>query len=470
MSASAGAVHELPHHSRSAEPAAFRLLAAGVIALTALVIGGGLMSDSSAVGNLWILVWWSLLVTVVNLLPVESERGPLLAMDMPVLLGVAFAYGPVAAGMVAFCGSLDVRELRRQVSITRALYNRAQTSLSVMAAGLTFVSCGGQIGRWPQAALAALASVAADSIVNYPLAGLATALTSAVPLGQVLARMRFGPPQVFVPVYAGFGFLGLLLAESYVRLGIWGPVAFVVPVLLARQTFAAGRDLDKADRTLRGRRKVLRRVGESIADERRDERTRIATSLHDDVLQSLYNVTLHAQVIREDLRAGRLLDLDGDLPALIRASDEASGGLRAVIRDLRKSPLGRAGLVDTLLLLVQDLREQSVARIDVSVESVELSPDSQLLMYQIAREALMNAIQHSGAGTIRLLLGGSDAHVDLRIEDDGAGFHPEMVDQENHFGLQLMRERADAAGGSLTIESRRGAGTVVRARFPRGYS
>ena len=73
-----------------------------------------------------------------------------------------------------------------------------------------------------------------------------------------------------------------------------------------------------------------------------------AAALHDDVLQCLYNVTIRTQIIKEDLRGGRVLDLDDDVRALLEASEEAVEELRDVIGDLRRSTIGHAGLVDTL--------------------------------------------------------------------------------------------------------------------------
>ncbi|MBI3648361.1 MAG: sensor histidine kinase [Actinobacteria bacterium] len=206
-------------------------------------------------------------------------------------------------------------------------------------------------------------------------------------------------------------------------------------------------------------------MDERIAEERRDERARIAEALHDEVLQTLFNITIRAHVIKEDLRSGRLLDLDDDVPAVLEASERAVEEMRDVIRDLRRSPVGRAGLEDTLILLVKHLHDESGIRFVTTIGAVRAEASVQLLIYQIAREAMMNAVKHSGASTVWLGLSQGGGRIELCVEDDGGGFDPDITD-ERHFGLVLMRERAAAAMGELSIQSRPGEGTTVVVLLP----
>jgi signal transduction histidine kinase len=87
------------------------------------------------------------------------------------------------------------------------------------------------------------------------------------------------------------------------------------------------------------------------------------------------------------------------------------------------------------------------------------------LAYQIAREALTNAVRHSGARTIKIRVWQEDASIRLSIEDDGVGFSPNE-DKKDHFGLQLIRERAEAAQGSVLLDSAPGRGTRILASLP----
>ena len=104
-----------------------------------------------------------------------------------------------------------------------------------------------------------------------------------------------------------------------------------------------------------------------------DERARIAAALHDEVLQDLYNVTIRAQVLRQDLLTGRLLDLEDDLPAVIQASEAAVEDLREVIHGLRSAAVGHAGLIETLGLFARHVEDESRLQVVLSLDSSSLN-------------------------------------------------------------------------------------------------
>jgi len=234
---------------------------------------------------------------------------------------------------------------------------------------------------------------------------------------------------------------------------------FAVPLLLARQAILQTTELRRKQR-------ALNNVTLQILKERQDERTRIASALHDDVQQALYNVTLRTEVVREELRSGRLLALEDDIPALLQASQRTRSLLREVIRGLRRSNLGVGGLSATLLSLVDDLSSTWKGRIECHIEEVDGPPEIQLLVYQIGREALLNAVRHSNASLIEVRLFLESERICLVVADDGLGFLPEVVDVDQHFGVEIMKERARLAGGQLELRSRPQLGTQVIGRFP----
>jgi signal transduction histidine kinase len=383
-------------------------------------------------------------------------------MDLPLLLAAAFTFGPLASGLIALLGAVDIRELKREVSWSRAVWNRSQTSLSVMSASATFALLG-ELGDWPLTPLVALLALAADASVNYLIVGFGTSLRNRRPLLESLSAMRIGSPTTFLLSYACFGFLGILIAEAYSTFGLSGVLASVAPVILGRQAFLHRSRLENVEISLAQSTTALRHVDERIAAERRDERTRIAAALHDEVLQDLYNVTIRAQVLRQDLLSGRLLDLEDDLPAVVKASEAAVEDLREVIQGLRSATVGHAGLVETLTLFARHLETDSGVQIVQSLDSsTNLTPERELVVYQVAREALTNSVRHSHAKTIWLSLTSTSDSFEAVIEDDGSGFNLDELPNHLHFGLQLMQERADSIEGELEIRSRPGSGTVVK--------
>jgi signal transduction histidine kinase len=444
-----------------------KILSAASLLLTMGLVGLAAIRQPGLDGR--IVLPWALLVAFAEMAPIHSSAdSPWLSLDLPLLLGAAFVLGPALSGGIAFLGSLDTHEFRREISIYRAVYNRSQTALSVMAAAATFTALGGHVGGWPWTAVAALAALCVDCVVNYSLVGIGTALSTGRPILSVVSSMHIGPAEIFVPTYASFGFLGVLLAEAYVAVGFWGVVAFAAPLLLARGAFLHRHKFESVRSSLDARGQALRRVDERIADERKDERSRIAEALHDEVLQHLYNVSLRTQVLREDLRAGRLLSLDDDLPAVIESSEQAIDELRDVIRGLRRSPVGQAGLADTISLLVDHLRDQSGMNFIAQVEPIEGEPADQLLIYQIAREALQNAVKHSKARAVWVSLTQESQEVVIRVEDDGVGFDASVAHGDGrHFGLELIKERTDSLGGTLQLTSSPGCGVVIEIRIPR---
>jgi signal transduction histidine kinase len=404
---------------------------------------------------------WVLLVGLTSLVPVPTGRGAELSMDLPVLLAAAIVFQPAVAGAIAFLGAVDPREWKREVSLWMSVYNRAQIALSVIAASLAFHILGGRLGLWPWTALAGLIALGIDSLINYSLVAAASALKLRRGFRESLKAMRFGEPRVFIPTYVSFGFLGVMAAEAYESIGLVGVLAFVGPVLLAREAFIYRTQLESFARSLGVRGAALQKVDLQIADERRDEREVLAGEIHDEVLPPLFKVHLMGQVLRRDLEAGRLLDLDEDLPELLQATETAQDAIRSVLRNLRASSLGPSGLNSTLELLARSVEVETNATVRLEVEDVGGTPLVQLLLYRLAREAIRNSVKHSSAQNIRVRLWHEGEVIRMMVEDDGLGFDPERVDADAHFGLQLMRERVAALGGDIAIESRPGEGTRI---------
>jgi signal transduction histidine kinase len=454
------------HPPIHAQPFARVFVLATIVLDLGILLWGGLEAQDRFADAGWGLLAWGFAVAVIGIAALPFESGEQLGLDMPLLLAAGYLFGPFVAGSIAFVAYIDPREFRREISVTRALFNRAQTSLSTIAATSVFLAMDGDSGRWPLAVAAALAAVGADCLVNYGSVVVALSLHEGVSLRESLSRLHFGPPAEFALTYVSFGLLSLMLAEIYVAVGGWSLAIFAIPVVLARQAFSGSRNLEGATRRVEAQANALRRVSSTIADERRDERLSLAAGLHDDVLPPLYKVHLMGEVLKQNLAAGRLLALEEDLPELLRATEAANESVRTLSRNLRDSPLAAGGLERTLRLLVEHLERQGSTRIRLDAKDVRATPLVQLLAYQVAREALRNALRHSRASEVRVSLDKEDENLRLIVEDDGVGFAVESVDTRMHLGITLMQERVELAGGVLHIHSRPGEGTQVAARLP----
>lgn len=435
--------------------------------LCATVIPAALHSRLETGAPLGELVVWLAFVLFADLLAVPLTSEVLFTMSLPVLLAAGMVFQPWVAATLAMAGYVDAREFRGGICVQRALLNRFQVALSAMAASWVFHALGGSANNWPSVLIPAALALATDCLLNATLTASAVSLVSGVALPEALRALPLGPGPQFVLTYVCSGMLALLLATLYEYVGVWGLVVGVAPVLLAGQMLAEARRALDTSRALHEKSRAFRAVTEQVVAERHDERHRIACSLHDDVLQSLHYLTLHAQVIREDLRHGRLLQLEEDVPMLLRASQETADLTRGVIKDLRSSPLGRGGVAATLLQLAEQLRDEFRGRITTDISPIHGDDILQTTIYQVGREALTNAVRHSNAREIAIALDETNNRISLAVTDDGRGCDDVEAGRADHFGIHLMKERVSNVNGELSLESSSGMGTRVRAEFPR---
>jgi signal transduction histidine kinase len=400
------------------------------------------------------------LLAIVHLFPMKGWQSAHLVADWPIQVAAALLLPPVEVGLIGFIGAFDSREFRGQISFSKALFNRSQVGLNYFltswVAHRLIASPGTSNLILPLSFLILALAIS----VNYFLVGIEISLEHGYGLGAVLPRLRLGTPTDFLLTFAGWGVLGAMLAALYVRVHPAALIPLVLPMLLTRQALVRSQMFMDTTRAYHSREKVLAKLSSQIYEERSDERRLIAADLHDEVLQPLYKVTLMAHVLKADLATGRLLDIDTDLPELLSAAEIASNTLRELIGDLRRSTLGRAGLAAAIERLIQGSERASSARLDRRIDQVQVDPRRELVIYQIAKEGLSNALMHSRAALISIDLHQEPDAVVLGIKDNGVGFDP-LLERDSHYGLHIMRERAASVGGELFIDSSSGQGCSV---------
>jgi len=321
--------------------------------------------------------------------------------------------------------------------------------------------------EWPGVMLPGLVALALDAGVNFLLVATAVAIEDRIAPRGVLLKMFGASPWHYLAGYMLLGLLALPLSAAFEIGGVWAVGLFLAPLVLAREMFRQTQQVLRATERIRQKDEALLGAAGEVVRERKDERLALAGELHDEVLPSLFKVHLMGQVLRQDLAAGRLLELDEDLPDLLVAADAAQRAVRDLLGDLRRSPLGAGGLIPTLRMLVDQLDSAGAPAVTLDIEEFESTPLAQLLAYQVIREALHNAAKHARASKITVRLWKDADMVRVSVMDDGTGFAWPTVDGNRHFGLQLMKERIEAAGGGMFIDSRLGVGTTVAASVPR---
>lgn len=196
-----------------------------------------------------------------------------------------------------------------------------------------------------------------------------------------------------------------------------------------------------------------------------EERQRLARNLHDAVNQSLFSAGLIAEVLprlweKDQAEARRSLE---DLRRLTRG---AMAEMRALLAELRPSTLTDADLGDLLRLLGNAFAGRTNIPANVSVAGKGgLPAEVQVAIYRICQEALNNVAKHAQASNVDIALTHDEGAVELSIRDDGQGFDPKLI-ASGHYGLSMMRERAETSGLRLSITSKPGKGTTISIKWP----
>jgi signal transduction histidine kinase len=199
-----------------------------------------------------------------------------------------------------------------------------------------------------------------------------------------------------------------------------------------------------------------------------EERNRIAREIHDGIAQALAFMAL-----KLDLSERLLLTNPERAKEELRQVKET---LRSQIREVRHSifalrpiDLERYGFLESVRRYATAFAEQAGFRVRLSLpEKIELSQASELVFFRVLQEALTNAAKHGRPGLVQVKLtplgerGGL-----LEISDNGKGFRADAsAVAMGGFGLTQMRERVEARGGRLEVESAEGKGTTIRAELP----
>ena len=212
--------------------------------------------------------------------------------------------------------------------------------------------------------------------------------------------------------------------------------------------------------------RLRERAGQSAAVE---ERNRLARELHDSVAQSLYSVTLYAEAAARLVAAGETAEVSEHLRELGTTARDALREMRLLIFELSPPALEKSSLADAIQARLDAVESRGGMSVQLRVEGTErLGRQCRQELYQVAQEALNNALKHSRAQSVRILLEYGETQTRLSIRDDGVGFRVEQAQKSGGLGLRSMRERVERLGGALAVESQPSGGTLVCVTAPAG--
>jgi PAS domain S-box-containing protein len=213
--------------------------------------------------------------------------------------------------------------------------------------------------------------------------------------------------------------------------------------------------------------KNLQALTRRLVEAEEIERRRIARELHDRVGQNLSALNINLDIVLAQLKApAELVRRLEDSLALV---DGTLQSIENVMADLRPPLLEEYGLGAALAWYAEEFSQRTGVRVSVSdphEAGKPLRQEAAVALFRIAQEALNNIAKHARAKTANVVLDKDSQEVALCVSDDGCGFDVAKGAASGRWGMSTMRERAEAAGGRLTIDSRAGRGTRVRATVP----
>jgi signal transduction histidine kinase len=214
----------------------------------------------------------------------------------------------------------------------------------------------------------------------------------------------------------------------------------------------------------------LRALTRQLEYAKEEEKRRIARELHDEMGQLLSAIKINLKAL------GRLPHESGDrgerIVDAIALVDEMIGQVRAMALDLRPPLLDELGLVAALRAYAegQAVRTGVPIVVEANAAAESLRPETAIAAFRIVQEAVHNTVRHASATGVTVSVRSDAERLLLSVRDDGSGFDVQEALSRamtgRHLGLRGMRERVEALGGKLEIESAPGQGTEIRAAIP----
>lgn len=441
-----------------------------------------------------------LAVAIVELIPVPAWGGLQLSLSFPLLLGVAIIFEPAVATMIAFIGSVDPREFRRDVTLLKASFNRSQMALSILAASELFRLVAEPDSVWYVLLLGVLPAAAAAYVINAGLVAGLESLARGLTVRQVLVRMHGSAPYEFLLSYIGLGLFGAVIAQFYRTEGFWSVIVFLGPLVFARQMYFRSRALadrlaeqnetlaeqahkleellQKEHHTVRELRELNRMKGEFVAVVSHELRTPVTALIG-------YAKTLQQPAFSEDekLRAEFLERMERQGERLLRLVENL---LTASNLENNQLPiaLGRVLFEDLVREVVEGLATEADRIVaDVPSDLPVLLTDRQLLS-RVLQNLVDNALKYSPDGSpCELQARGAGDHIVFSVRDHGIGISPEelprifdrfyQVDSSSTrtfrgagLGLSLVQDLLDHLGGTIEVESVPGEGSRFTVTMP----
>jgi len=201
------------------------------------------------------------------------------------------------------------------------------------------------------------------------------------------------------------------------------------------------------------------------------ERKRIAQEIHDGIGQHWATIKFRLENILQQLDEKLATPLKEIFPIIHVGMEET----RRIQMNLRPPLLDDLGILATISWVCREFQKAHPEinfETKIGVKEQEVPSEVKTVIYRLTQEALNNIAKHSKADFVNISLGEKQGRIDFTIHDNGQGFDLGKVlsqkSYEKGIGLAGMKERAQFSGGTLSIETAKGAGTTIQAAWPIG--
>jgi len=211
----------------------------------------------------------------------------------------------------------------------------------------------------------------------------------------------------------------------------------------------------------------LRALAAHIVEVREEERKSLARELHDELGQSLTAIELYLRSLAR-IHGGDRGEAKEALGELLYLTNQSIHSVQRICSELRPAILDKLGLRAALEWLAESFSARDSLRVAAVLDFDEgvIGPKASTALFRIAQEALTNIARHAQARNASVSLRGSGGRIELLVEDDGVGIAEEEASAPDSFGLQGIRERARALGGSASVRGKPGHGTRLEVALP----
>ena len=204
----------------------------------------------------------------------------------------------------------------------------------------------------------------------------------------------------------------------------------------------------------------LRELTKYLQTIREAEKDHLARELHDQLGALLTVAKLDLEGLRK--RVETTPDLAARVARVTAGLNEMIVMKRRMVEDMRPSSLALLGLGTAIEQHCQQLAAAMNIPFNLDIADVKLTPDSELVIFRFIQEALTNIAKYSGAQNVWVELRKDASRIDIVVRDDGKGFDTDLA-LPGHHGLTGMRYRIDSLGGTMTLTTKPGEGTTIRA-------